>query len=128
MTKKASDQELVGQTVQLYFDGLYYGDTAKLKKAFHPKAFVIGEYQGQSLYLTLSEFLEVVKKTPKPSESGEKYDMKIVSLELAGKVGAVKVADLYLGLRFTDYLSVANLAGEWLIVNKVFHHEPKGCS
>jgi len=126
MTEKASDQELVGQTMQLYFDGLYYGDTAKLKKAFHPQAFVIGKLQGQSLYLSLSEFLGFVEKTPKPSESGEEYDMQIVSLDLAGEGGTVKVADLYLGLRFTDYLSVAKVAGDWVIVNKVFHHAPKG--
>ncbi|MBW2619620.1 MAG: nuclear transport factor 2 family protein, partial [Deltaproteobacteria bacterium] len=81
MAEKASDRELVEQTVQLYFDGLYHGDTAKLKKAFHPQAFVIGEHQGQSLFLSLPEFLGAVEEAPKPSESGEEYDMKIVSLD-----------------------------------------------
>jgi len=33
---------------------------------------------------------------------------------------------LYLGLRFTDYLSVAKVEGDRVIVNNVFHHEPKG--
>lgn len=126
MTEKASDQEAVGQIVQFYFDGLYYGDTAKLKKVFHPQAFVIGKLQGQSLFLSLSEFLGFVEEAPKPSESGEEYDMKIVSLDLAGEVGTVKVADLYQGLRFTDYLTVAKVEGDWVIVNKVFHHAPKG--
>ena len=40
-------------------------------------------------------------------------------------VGVVKVADLYLGLRFTDYLSLVKTEGNWVIVNKVFHHEPR---
>jgi protease I len=38
-------------------------------------------------------------------------------------VAAVKVADLYRGLRFTDYLSLARVDGQWIIVNKTFHHD-----
>ena len=46
--------------------------------------------------------------------------MKIVSIDVTGNVGVVKVADLYRGLRFTDHLSVANIEGTWRIVNKRF--------
>jgi hypothetical protein len=51
--------------------------------------------------------------------------MNIVSIDVTGNEAVAKVADLYLGLRFTDYLSMLNIDGNWMIVNKTFHHEPK---
>jgi hypothetical protein len=35
----------------------------------------------------------------------------------------VKVADLYRGLRFTDYLSLTKADDEWMIVNKTYDHD-----
>jgi hypothetical protein len=49
--------------------------------------------------------------------------MKIVAADVTGAVATVKVADLYRGLRFTDYLALAKVDGAWMIVNKTFHHD-----
>lgn len=125
MGSDATNLELIQQTVQYYFDGLYLSDIEKLKKAFHPNAQVIGYFQGTLLFNSLEQFLEFVKATPAPSESGEKYDMRIVSVDMTGNEAVTKVADLYLGFRFTDYLSLLNIDGNWVIVNKTFYHEPK---
>jgi hypothetical protein len=102
-----ADTELIQQTVQHYFDGLYHSDVEKLEKAFHPNAQVIGHFQGTLM------------------ESGEAYDMEIVSIDQTGEEAVAKVADLYLGFRFTDYLSLLKVDGNWVIVNKTFYHEPK---
>ena len=51
--------------------------------------------------------------------------MRIVSIDMTGIEAMVKVEDLYLGFRFTDYLSLLKIDGEWVIVNKTFYHEPK---
>jgi hypothetical protein len=51
--------------------------------------------------------------------------MRIVSIDMTGNEAVAKVADLYLGFRFTDYLSLLNIDGNWVIVNKTFYHEPK---
>ena len=125
MSQETADLELIKQTVQYYFDGLYHSDVAKLKKAFHPNSQVIGHFQGTLLFNTLDQFLEFVGGTPAPSESGEEYDMKIVSIDQTGDEAVAKVADLYLGFRFTDYLSLLKVDGNWVIVNKTFYHEPK---
>ena len=124
MSTNATNLELIQQTVQYYFDGLYHSNIEKLKIAFHPNAQVIGHFQGNLVFNSLEQFLEFVKSTPAPSESGEEYDMKIVSIDVTGDVSVAKVADLYLGLRFTDYLSLLKIDSGWVIVNKVFHHEP----
>ena len=120
-----TELELIQQTVQYYFDGLYQSDIAKLNRAFHQNSQVIGYFQGNLLFETLEQFIEFVRATPAPSRSGEEYDMRIVSIDMTGIEAMVKVEDLYLGFRFTDYLSLLKIDGEWVIVNKTFYHEPK---
>ena len=125
MDTKATDIELIQKTVQYYFDGLYHSDVEKLKKAFHPNSQVIGYFDGSLTFDSLDGFLEFVKATPAPSESGEEYDMKIVSIDVTANEAVAKVADLYLGLWFTDYLSLLKVDDNWLIVNKMYYYEPK---
>ena len=125
MNMDTTELELIQQTVQYYFDGLYQSDIAKLNRAFHQNSQVIGYFQGNLLFETLEQFIEFVRATPAPSRSGEEYDMRIVSIDMTGIEAMVKVEDLYLGFRFTDYLSLLKIDGEWVIVNKTFYHEPK---
>jgi hypothetical protein len=71
------------------------------------------------------KWLEMVAARPAPAKNGEEYNMRLVSLDLTENVAAVKVRDLYLGLWFTDYLSLLKIEDEWVIVNKIFHHESR---
>ncbi len=118
-----SDLRAIGATVQDYFEGMYYRDTGRLRKAFHPKASLFGHFQGSWTIIPLDRWLEMVESRPVPADSGEPFDMRIVSTDVTGQVAAVKVVDLYRGLRFTDYLSLARVDGQWVIVNKIFHHD-----
>jgi hypothetical protein len=94
-----------------------------LRKAFHPAACLFGHYKGTFAHIPLEDWLKAVEGRPIPAESGEAFDMRIVATDITGQVGTVKVADLYRGLRFTDYLGVARRDGQWVIVNKIFHHD-----
>jgi len=125
MDTKATDIELIQETVQYYFDGIYHSDVEKLKNAFHPNSQVIGYFDGSLSFESLDGFLEFVKATPAPSESGEEYDMGIVSIDVTANEAVAKVANLYLGLKFTDYLSLLKVDGNWVIVNKIYYYEPK---
>ena len=113
----------IEEAIQLYFDGLYHSDVEKLKQAFHPSAQVIGHFQGPFAVMSLDDFLGVVGGTPPPSESGEAYDMKIVMVDQVAEEAVVKVEDLYMGLRFTDYLTLMKIDGTWKIINKAYRHE-----
>ena len=126
MAQDKKDFEEIQNTVQLYFDGMYHSDTGLLKQAFHSAAFLMGYYEGNFAHIPLETWLDIIGKTPAPSKNGEVYDMRIVSIDITETVAVVKVADLYLGLRFTDYLSLVKTGDGWTIVNKVFHHKPRG--
>lgn len=125
MGENKQDIEEIQNTVGLYFDGMYHSDAGLLKQAFHPAAFLMGYYEGNFAHIPLETWLEMIGNTPAPAKSGEVYDMHIVSIDITDTVAVVKVADLYLGLRFTDYLSLVKTGDGWVIVNKVFHHEPR---
>ena len=45
-------------------------------------------------------------------------------MDITGNEAGVKVKDLYLGRRFTHYLALLKIENNWLIVNKVYYHEP----
>jgi protease I len=113
----------INKTVQDYFEGMYYGDPARLGLAFHPQAFLFGYYHGEFSHDSLEAWMQEVLNTPKPSESGEPFDMRIVATDLTGQVAQVKVAVLYLGLRFTDYLTLVKFGDGWKIVNKAYQHD-----
>jgi hypothetical protein len=42
---------------------------------------------------------------------------------VTGRVAMAKVAVLYEGLRFTDYLTLVKFDDNWKIINKAYHHE-----
>lgn len=67
----------------------------------------------------------MVESWPVPADSGEPYDMRIISTDVTGAVATVKVADLYQGLRFADYLTLLKMDESWVIVNKAFHIDPQ---
>lgn len=125
MGKNASDLELISQTVQDYFDGMYYRDIGRLRKAFHPKAYLFGYRNGECLHISGEEWFHMAESRPVPAESGEEYDMQLVSTDVTGAVATVKVTDLYQGMRFTDYLTLLKSDESWLIINKAFPIDPK---
>lgn len=126
MEKCGTDLERIAQTIQNYFDGMYHGDLVRLRKAFHPEAYLFGYRQEQCLHLSAQDWFRLVEARPVPASNGEAYDMRIISTDVTGAVATVKAADLYQGLMFTDYLTLLKTEdGDWVIINKAFHCDSK---
>jgi protease I len=118
------DQVLaIGKTMQDYFDGMHFGETRRLRKAFHPDAYLFGYYHGEFSRISLEEWMTEVEATPKPSESGEVFDMRIVSMDITGRTAVVRVSLLYTGLRYIDYLSLMQFDDSWKIIHKTYHSD-----
>lgn len=118
-----NEMAAIGQTIQDYFLGMHEGDTARLRRAFHPDAHLFGYYHGDYSRISLEEWLVEVTGMDKPCDTGEPFDMRIVNIDVTGRTASVKVALLYAGLRFTDYLTLIKFDGDWKIVNKSYHHD-----
>jgi hypothetical protein len=119
---QASDTlDAICKTVQLYFDGMHFGDTSRLRRALHSNAHLFGYYHGDFSRVSLEEWMTEVEGMDKPSETGEVFDMCIVATDVSGPTAQVKVAELYAGLRYTVYLSLMLIDADWKIVNKLYH-------
>ena len=119
----SNELSAIGATIDEFFTGMHTGDVDRLRHAFHPDAYLFGYYKGCFSRLSLDDWMEEVRSEPKPSESNEPFDMRIVATDVTGKVATVKTATLYLGLRFTDYLTLAQFDDGWKIINKAYHHD-----
>jgi hypothetical protein len=120
----AAARTAIEQTVNKYFRGMHFRSLEELRSVFHPTAHLYGHLSGVFSHRSLEEWLEGVASRPVPAESGEPFDMKIISIEITGQIAVVKVEDLYRGFYFTDYLSLVETEGQWQIVNKIFHYDP----
>jgi protease I len=110
----------IGKTVQSYFEGMHFGDTSRLRSVFHPDAFLFGYYHGEFSRMSFEDWMSEVEGMDKPSETGEVFDMVIVSTDVTGPTAQVKVTELYAGLRYTAYLSLMMVDEDWKIVNKLY--------
>ncbi len=123
MSGKNTDLDKIVQTVQHYFEGMYHSDTESLKTAFDPDAFLHGYFEGQLVHLPFNAWLKQIESRPAPSKNDEPYMMNIVSVDITDNIAQVKVFDLYMGKYFTDYLSLIKVDDNWVIMNKMFHHQ-----
>ena len=107
-----------------YLDGLYFSDTVRLRRIFHPGAVYACATEGQLLRLTMDEYFPIVDKRPSPASRSEPRRDRIVSIEFAGPVTAFVRLNCAIGPKlFTDLLSLVKVDGRWQIISKVFHFD-----
>lgn len=111
--------------VQIYLDGLYEGDTAKLRQAFHPAAHLFSATENKLLDVPLAQWCEMVEGRPSPQSKGQgREHERILSVDLTGpNTALVKLNCAILPKLFTDYLSFVKLDGRWQVINKTFHFD-----
>ncbi len=103
-----------------YFEGIFYGDVSKLRKCFDEKVLLYGDINGESYLKNLSDYIDSVKLRKSPNDQGEKFDMKILAIEILGNIAIVKLHVPMLGYNYYDFLSLTIVGEEWKIVNKLF--------
>lgn len=113
-------------TVDTYLDGLYEGDTERLRIAFHPSARLQSAPGGQHACLDLEDWLKLVAGRPSPkSRNGGRSRERIVQITIPAP-GCAVVTLVCEGVDrlFDDQLSLLLIDGKWRIVNKCFHAAP----
>ncbi|MCA1438735.1 nuclear transport factor 2 family protein [Ensifer sp. IC4062] len=115
-----SEEQAISAVVHLYVDGMAFANEAALRKAFHPNASIVGNYEGAIEWLTRDAFIAaILKEGSAPPEKQPLMDVEVI--HITGDAASVKVVDEFAGSRYTDYLSLLKVDGRWLIVNKVWH-------
>lgn len=110
-------------TVQVYLDGLYEGDTAKLRQSFHPASslFAAGA-DGKLVHMPREDWCKAVEGRPSPKANGlTREHERILSVDITGPNTALVKLNCAIAPRFfTDYLSVIKLDDRWVVISKTF--------
>jgi hypothetical protein len=118
---RAEDREEAGvrAAIEHYFRGHATGQGEHFRKAFHPEAklFFIGE--GKFSQLTSEEY--IARASGRPAADEAQRRRHIESVDIAGNAAIAKVVLDYPQVKFTDYMSLLKVDGEWKIVNKTFY-------
>jgi hypothetical protein len=107
-----------------YFKAHATGNPEFIRKAFLPEARVMAFRDGKLLNISSEEFASRFNGKPAADEAQRKR--RIESLDISGNSAIAKLVLDYPEVRFTDYMSLLKINGEWKIASKVFYAEPKG--
>ena len=114
-----TDESQIIAVVEAYVLAMSAADEQKLRAAFHPSASIIGNYQDAVEWLSVDAYVgEVIGAGLSPNSSP---NWKVSLLDITVDAATVKVEDDFGSMKFTDYLSLLKIAGEWKIVSKLYH-------
>lgn len=105
-----------------YFMGIFNGDRTKLEACFNENVNIYGDIKETEYLKSIKEYLDGVENRQSPKDLGESFRMKIIGIDIMGKIAMAKLHVPMLGYNYYDYLSLANIDGNWKIVNKIFTH------
>ena len=124
MLNTRRDIDAVLEVIGLYDRGHATGDMGMLERAFHPRANVVGYFEGELMFASRDEYLELLKNDPEPETDRAGPEIEVRSLAIVGDTAVATVASTMVGTQFTSHLSLLRQADTWQIVNGLFHAEP----
>jgi len=111
----------VTEVVRAYYDGSMEGDEAKLARAFHPRASIVGNEHGELYWATVAEYVAECKNAV---EQAGRYEWRIDGLSFEGDTALVRVGSQCAGVWYSDDLSMLRIDDAWRIVHKTFYPHP----
>lgn len=125
LAAQTADAEVAAVRVPLenYLRGHATGDPEFMRKAFHTEGNLIFVRDGKYTTRSFAEYIAGHTGKPAPDESQRKR--WIESVDVAGNSAVGKIILDYPNGKFVDYMTLLKINGEWKIINKSFHFEPK---
>ena len=115
------EEHAVRGAIEHYFRGHATGNGEHFRKVFHPDSKLFAVRDGKYWQLTSEEY--IARASGKPAADEEKRMRRIDSIDITGNVAIAKITLHYPQVKFTDYMSMLKIDGEWKIVNKTFFGE-----
>lgn len=122
----ADEKEKAAARIPLenYLKGHATGDPEYMKKAFYTEGKLIFVRDGKYTTRTFEDYIAGMKDG-KPAADEAQRKRWIESIDISGNSGVGKIILDYPNAKFTDYMTLLKIDGEWKIVNKSFSLEPK---
>ena len=122
MTDTNDDTAAVLDVARLYYDGMHGADEAKLRRAFHPKAAIVGNFDGDVTWLSVDDFVEECRSV---HDRVGTYGCKLESLDLVGDTAVARFGGWFIDIWFSDYLAMLKTSEGRSIVHKTFYAHPR---
>jgi putative lumazine-binding protein len=119
-----AEDAAVRAAIEHYFRGHATGQGEHFRKVFHPDAKLFAVREGKYWQLTSEEYIARAPGKPAADEAQRKRNIE--SVDISGNAAIAKVVLDYPQVKFTDYMSLLKIDGQWMIVNKTFYAEAKG--
>ena len=112
------------QSVQLYFDSLYYCDTDMLNRVFHESSSLFDADEGKLFVEPIASFSDDVGGRTSPASVGQAREDEILSIDFLSPISAtVKIRLRAHQNVFVDHLGFVKTEDGWRIVSKIWHLE-----
>lgn len=118
------EKDLAKIPLENYLKGHETGNPEYMKKAFYAEGKMIFVRDGKYMSRTFDEYIAGMKDG-KPAADESKRKRWIESIDISGNAAVGKIVLDYPAGKFIDYMTLLKIDGEWKIVNKSFHFEPK---
>ena len=116
---ETADKAAVTKAVKdYYFMGLEKSDPELLGKIFYKESHLMGIFNSKLWDKASVEWRKGFD--PAKAKPGG-WDRKVVSVDIAGEVAAVKTVLTSEKTTYIDFLNLMKIDGKWMIVNKIFH-------
>jgi hypothetical protein len=117
------DLEAIKIPLELYIKAHETGKGEFIVSAFSAEAKIVGHIAEKPILWGVAEY--AARFSGKPADDEQQRQRSVEVLSYAGSAAIAKVVLDYPVAKFTDYMSVLKIAGEWKIVSKVFYMEVK---
>ena len=117
---QADDEKLITEVINRYFSSTYHGDAEQIHSAFHPEAHITGIIDKEVFDWKLASFVERIAQAPSAAEKNEKFDKKILSMDIENNAAMVKARVVISKYTFIDYIILLKIDDKWIIRNKSF--------
>jgi len=113
----------VANVLEAYFEGLYHADSKRLAAVFHPDARYVNTVNSDYMNYSIPEYFSIINRRTSPAETKDKYENRIVSIELGSvNMAFAKVSVDMMGRNYLDYLTLIFDDSGWRIISKVFFY------
>lgn len=106
-----------------YFKAQSTGDGSHLKGMFIDEGRMMWVADNKLQMRTSADYIGGFRGQPPADEAKRKR--RVVMVDVTGDAAIAKVELDFPDVTFTDYFSMLKIGGEWKIVNKSFHRQPK---
>ncbi len=118
-----AEKEAVKVPLENYLKGHETGKAEYMEKAFHTDGKLMFIRDGKYTTIDFKDYIGRMKGEAAEDEAERKR--RIESVDIAGNAAVARIVLDYPTVKFTDYMSLLKIDGEWKIVNKTFYAERK---